>query len=245
MTAPGDHPLAVEAIGLTRVYGSGPTAVRALDAVDLTIAAGQFVVLLGPSGSGKTTLLNLVGGIDSPTEGRIVVGGLDVAGLDRTGLARFRREQVSFVFQFFNLIPTLTSVENVELVAGLTGADQSPESRGSARRRRVWPPRSTASPASSAAVSNKGWRWPGPWRNRHRCCWPTNRPAPSTGLPATRCFRCIRRACDEHGRTVIVVTHDHTVAAIADRVVHLVDGAVTRDEAVTEPIRPADRTLGV
>ncbi len=114
--------MAIRATGLTRVYGSGPTAVSALDSIDLEIPRGQFVVMVGPIGSGKTTLLNLIGGIDTATTRAVAVHGVDVGSLDRSGLTTFRREEVSFVFQFFNLIPTLTAVENIELIAGLTGA---------------------------------------------------------------------------------------------------------------------------
>ena len=114
---------AVSCRGLTRVFGEGDIAVRALDSVDLDIEKGEFVVLLGPSGSGKTTLLNLIGGIDEPTGGEITVAGTDIGGLDGAGRTLFRRDHVGFVFQFFNLIPTLTAYENVRLVTDIAGSD--------------------------------------------------------------------------------------------------------------------------
>ena len=116
-----------------KTFGEGHTAVHALRDVDLVVPQGEFSVILGPSGSGKTTLLNLVGAIDDATGGRIEVTGVDLANLDVDGKVKFRRESVGFVFQFFNLIPTLTAAENVELVVDLTlgnGAERAAEVRG-------------------------------------------------------------------------------------------------------------------
>ena len=114
--------------GATKTYGTGEVAVRALRSVDLEIWPEEFVVLLGPSGSGKTTLLNLIGGIEPASAGEIVVAGRDVTELDEEGRTAFRRDTVGFIFQFFNLVPTLTALENVELVAELgRGADRSAE----------------------------------------------------------------------------------------------------------------------
>ena len=115
--------MSIEMAGVWKTFGEGHTAVHALKNIDLAAPQGQFVVILGPSGSGKTTLLNLVGAIDGATAGRIDVGGHDLTSLTTDQQVRYRRENVGFVFQFFNLIPTLTAVENVELVADLTGAN--------------------------------------------------------------------------------------------------------------------------
>jgi len=108
-----------------KTFGSGALAVHALRGADVTIAPGQFVVVLGPSGSGKTTLINVIGGIEPATSGRILVKDVEVNALDERALTGYRREQVGFVFQFFNLIPTLTARENVALVGELVGADDS------------------------------------------------------------------------------------------------------------------------
>ena len=113
--------VAVELRGVSKTYGEGELAVHALSDVDLTIPRGELVVMLGPSGSGKTTLLNLIGGIETASAGEIVVGGCDLSALDEEGRTDFRRHTVGFIFQFFNLIPTLTALENVELVAELSG----------------------------------------------------------------------------------------------------------------------------
>ena len=111
----------VDLRGVEKVYGEGELAVRALDGVNLEVGVGELVVVLGPSGSGKTTLLNVIGGIEPASGGSVVVAGRDLGALDEEGRTGFRRVWVGFVFQFFNLIPTLTALENVELIAELSG----------------------------------------------------------------------------------------------------------------------------
>ena len=111
---------------VSRSYRMGAVEVKALSGIKLDITLGEFVVILGPSGSGKTTLLNLVGGIDSPSSGRIMVNGLEISALDDKALTGFRRDHIGFVFQFFNLIPTLTARENIEFAAVLVGAPRDP-----------------------------------------------------------------------------------------------------------------------
>src|SRR5512139_3883539 len=117
----GGPALRLEAVG--RTYDVGPTTVDALKGVDLEVWPGEFVVLLGPSGSGKTTLLNLVGGIEEATAGTVMIAGANVAGLRGDELTAYRRDRVGFVFQFFNLVPTLTALENVQLIAELVTGD--------------------------------------------------------------------------------------------------------------------------
>jgi len=238
--AAGDPaPAAIVASGLSRVYGSGPTAVTALHSIDLTIERGQFVVLLGPSGSGKTTLLNLIGGIDHSTEGSIVVDGIDIGSLDREGLTSFRRERVSFVFQFFNLIPTLTAVENVELIANLTGADSAESEAtltevGLAAETDRFPSQLSGGQQQRVAVAR---------------ALAKSTPVLLADEPTGALDRAsgdgvlglLRRACDVHGRTVVVVTHDSAVGEIADRVLHLVDGRITSDELNEHPADPTHR----
>ena len=128
----GDAAFRLVSVGKT--YGAEPTRVVALHGVDLDVRTGEFVVLLGPSGSGKTTLLNIIGGIDSPSEGAIEVGGRNIGRLGRKLRTQYRRDHVGFVFQFFNLVPTLTALENVELLAELTGPDARPRSRAALER---------------------------------------------------------------------------------------------------------------
>ena len=112
----GGESLALRLIDVSKTYGSGPTQVVALHEVNLEVRAGEFVVLLGPSGSGKTTLLNIIGGIDQPSDGAVEVNGQNIGKLSRKLRTRYRRDHVGFVFQFFNLVPTLTALENVEFL---------------------------------------------------------------------------------------------------------------------------------
>ena len=123
----------VEARGLTKVYGSGDNAVTALDHVDLSVDPGEFVAVMGPSGCGKSTLLNLVGGLDRPSDGQVIIDGTDIATMSDTQVTRMRRRSLGFVFQFFNLIPVLTVTENAALPLTLDGV---------AERSRVRRPRS-------------------------------------------------------------------------------------------------------
>jgi putative ABC transport system ATP-binding protein len=126
--------LALRLTGVSKSYGTGPARVTALHELDLEIQTGEFVVLLGPSGSGKTTLLNIIGGIDQPSGGAIEVNGINIGTLDRKQRTNYRRDQVGFVFQFFNLVPTLTARENVEILAELTGSDTRPRSAAALER---------------------------------------------------------------------------------------------------------------
>jgi ABC-type glutathione transport system ATPase component len=175
---------AIETDSLSRTFGEGDLAVHALVDVDLRIERGELVVLLGPSGSGKTTLLNLVGAIDQPTGGALRVDGIDLGGLDHEGRSDFRREHVGFVFQFFNLIPTLTARENVSLITEIT----RPGGDGDA----AWASGTgwTTSRAGCPAVSSSGWPSPGPSPSDRRCSSATSPPVRSTSTPASRCSAC-------------------------------------------------------
>lgn len=117
----------LRARGLTKVYRSGEIDVQALRGVDLELQRGELIVLLGPSGSGKSTLLNILGGLDSPSRGELQFQGQELTRLDDKALTRYRREHVGFVFQFYNLISSLTACENVQLVTEIAGAPMSPE----------------------------------------------------------------------------------------------------------------------
>src|SRR5919201_2541501 len=119
----------LQAENLTKVYGTGPAAVTALDHVNLSIEPGEFVAIMGPSGCGKSTLLHLLGGLDRPTEGRVLLDGADLGALDDTKLTIQRRKKIGFVFQFFNLIPVLTALENVALPLVLDGRQREAEAR--------------------------------------------------------------------------------------------------------------------
>ncbi len=173
--------------GLTKVYHMGEVEVHALRGVDLELFEGEFVVLLGPSGSGKSTLLNILGGLDVPTAGTVLYRGGDLTAADERELTRYRRQHVGFVFQFYNLIPSLTARENVALVTEIAREPMAPEEAlglvGLGRRG------STTSRPSSPAASSSAWRSPAPSPSGPTCCCATSRPARSTSRPASSCSR--------------------------------------------------------
>ena len=230
---------AVRLAGVTKTYGSGEAAVHALRDVSLEVRPGQFVVLLGPSGSGKTTLLNIVGGIEPVTSGRVTVAGQDVGGLSRAELGTFRRERVGFIFQFFNLVPTLTALENVEIVAELTGGDVRERSLSALER---------------VGLSDVTGRFPGQMSGGQQqrvaiaramvkepplllCDEPTGSLDLETGRAVLGVLRGLAR---EGHHTVVLVTHNSAIAAMADRVVRLHSGVVASDEEVAEPLEAGE-----
>ncbi len=231
--------MAVRAEGLGRTYGTGAVAVDALVEVDLEIESGQFVVLLGPSGSGKTTLLNLVGAIDVPTAGHLEVDGIRLDGLDSEGRTRFRREHVGFVFQFFNLIPTLTALENVQLITELTGRDGSDQARaaleavGMADRADHFPAALSGGEQQRVAIARAVAKRP----RLLLADEPTGALDLETGR---RVLDVISRLNRERAMTVLLVTHNAVIAEMADRVIRLRDGRIVADTLNPNPVA-ADR----
>ncbi len=210
-----------------RTYGEGPTTVHALDGIDLDIQAGQYVVLLGPSGSGKTTLLNVIGGIDTPTDGSVAVAGEEVRDLGRRRLTDFRRHHVAFIFQLYNLVPTLTAVENVQLIAELTGGGRSEaeaalRSVGLGAELDRFPSELSGGQQQRVAVARAL------AKNTPvlLCDEPTGALDQASGLQVLDLLDTLHR---DHGRTIVLVTHDESIASRADRVIRMVDGRIARD----------------
>jgi putative ABC transport system ATP-binding protein len=227
---------AIRLEGVEKVYGEGPLAVHALAGIDLEILAGQLVVVLGPSGSGKTTLMNLVGGIEPATAGRVVVGGRDLAGLDDRALTDYRRTQVGFVFQFFNLIPTLTAAENVGLIAELVhvgddGVRGALDAVGLDGRSDHFPGSLSGGEQQRVAIARAVVKQPAILL----CDEPTGSLDLDTGRQVLSVLRRLNR---EAGRTVLIVTHNSAIAAMADRVLRLRSGRLVDDRLQAEPIEP-------
>jgi putative ABC transport system ATP-binding protein len=219
--------------GLTRVFGEGDLAVRALDGVDLEIPKGEFVVLLGPSGSGKTTLLNVVGGIDGATSGSVSVGGVDLSALDAAGRTEFRRDHLGFVFQFFNLIPTLTALENVRLIAEISGSDEADsraalEAVGLGGRLDNFPSGLSGGEQQRVAVARAVAKAPPLLLGDE----PTGALDLETGRAVLDLLRRLNR---ERGITMLLVTHSAVISEMADRVLHLRDGRIVGDERNARP----------
>ncbi len=217
-----------------RTYGEGPTAIHALRDVELTIEEGEIAVILGPSGSGKTTLLNVMGGIDRPTAGRVVVGDVDITDLDGEDLTDVRREAVGFVFQFFNLVPTLTARENVELIAELTSRDGEAVAWalgevGLTDRADHFPGQLSGGEQQRVAIARAVSKRP----PLLLCDEPTGALDLETGRPI---LVLLQRLAREDGHTVVIVTHNQPIAAMADHVVRLRSGRIVEDRRVENPV---------
>jgi putative ABC transport system ATP-binding protein len=235
--APPPTGLRLEAVG--RRYGSGATTVDALKDVDLWVWPGEFVVVLGPSGSGKTTLLNLVGGIEEPTCGRILVSGKDIATLNARQRTAYRRDQVGLVFQYFNLVPTLTALENVEVIAELAGKNVARRSREALAKVGLqdlidrFPGQMSGGQQQRVAIARAIVKEP----PLLLCDEPTGSLDLVTGRQILVVLRELAR---EAHCTVILVTHNSAIAEIADRVVWLHSGTVTCQERLAAPAQPQD-----
>jgi putative ABC transport system ATP-binding protein len=218
-----------------KTYGEGAGAVRALRNVDLEIPSGEFTVLLGPSGSGKTTALNLTGAIDDVTAGSLTVNGTDLTSLNTDEQIAYRRSQVGFIFQFFNLIPTLTASENVELVAELTGHDGGDRARevldlvGLSDRADHFPSQLSGGEQQRVAIARALAKEP----PILLCDEPTGELDFETGRMILGLLRDLNR---RNNQTVLLVTHNAAVGEMADRVLRLRSGMITDDTRIESPL---------
>jgi putative ABC transport system ATP-binding protein len=225
----------VVAEDLVKVYGEGTTATRALGGVSFTIGRGEFVVLLGPSGSGKTTLLNQVGALEPPTSGSLRVDGVEVSRMSDRDRTEYRRSTVGFVFQFYNLVPTLTADENVALIAEITGPDAEARSSaclaevGLADKEDAFPGHLSGGEQQRVAIARGIVKEP----PLLLCDEPTGALDLATGISILELLSSTTRAGE---RTVLLVTHNSTIARMADRVIHLRDGLIVADEVNPAPL---------
>jgi putative ABC transport system ATP-binding protein len=212
-----------EAKALTKVYRMGEVEVYALRGVDLELFEGEFVVLLGPSGSGKSTLLNILGGLDVPTSGSVRFRDHDLTAGDDTALTRYRREHVGFIFQFYNLIPSLTARENVALVTEIAEDPMPPEDAlrlvGLGDRMDHFPSQMSGGEQQRVAVARAVAKRP----DVLLCDEPTGALDVTTGVTV---LEVIERANRELGTTTAVITHNAVIADMADRVVSISDGRI-------------------
>jgi len=229
-----DSEILVSLDDVWKIYTMGEVEVRALAGVSLDLPAGEFVVFLGPSGSGKTTLLNVVGGLDRPTGGRVVVAGEEIGSFDDQRVTEYRRQSVGFIFQFFNLIPTLTARENVELAAELVGqtdgSTRALERVGLLDRADHFPAELSGGEQQRVAIARALVKQP--------LLVLADEPTGSLDYEtALRVLRSLRDTTREQGQSVLLVTHNSVVGQMADRVIRLRSGEVTE---VTENESPAD-----
>lgn len=219
----------LEIKNLCKTYGTGDTTVKALDNVSFSVEKGEFVAIIGPSGSGKSTLLHILGGVDTPTSGSVVIDGTDISKLDETALAIFRRRQIGLIYQFYNLIPILTVEENMTLPLLLDGKKpdkalikEMSETLGLSNRMTFLPNQLSGGQQQRVSIGRAL----------------VNNPAlmladePTGNLDSKNSHEIIsllRRFNREHGQTVIIITHDESIALSADRTIAIVDGRIIKD----------------
>jgi putative ABC transport system ATP-binding protein len=224
----------IEMQAITKIYPMGEVTVNALNGLNLDVSRGEFIVLLGPSGSGKTTTLNLIGGLDQPTGGRLTVDGDEIASFDETHLAAYRRQKVGFIFQFFNLIPTLTAAENVEFSLTLTQHGKAISQQaidcldqvGLKNRADHFPSQLSGGEQQRVAIARALANHP----PLLLCDEPTGNLDADTGRQVLQALRNLNQ---HDGATIVLVTHNTSIAPMADRVVRLHNGSV--DKVLTNP----------
>ncbi len=224
------RPPAVRTQELTKVYGRGETLVRALDRVSVDLYSGEFTAIMGQSGSGKSTLMHCAAGLDAPTSGRVWIGTTDITGLPDKALTLLRRDSVGFVFQAFNLLPTLTAKENILLPLKLAGKkpdpawfDQVVDVLGMRERLGHRPSELSGGQQQRAAVARA-------MVTRPMVIFADEPTGALDSASGTDLLRFLRHSVVQLGQTVVMVTHDANAASYADRVIRLADGRIVSDE---------------
>ncbi|RYH11115.1 ABC transporter ATP-binding protein [Tropicimonas sp. IMCC6043] len=223
--------------GLTKTYGTGAAAVHALRGVDLDLPAGELVVLLGPSGSGKSTLLNILGGLDRASSGVAHFRDLELTAMSDRALTRYRRAHIGFVFQFYNLMPSLTAEENVELVTEISETPMDPAHAldlvGLGSRRHHFPAQLSGGEQQRVAIARAIAKQP----DVLFCDEPTGALDSATGRAVLSVLRDVN---DRLGTTILMVTHAAATAAMAHRVIHFADGAIRDTELNASRLSPEE-----
>lgn len=222
----------IEFQNVSIVYTTGDHELKALDDVSLNIEQGKFVVILGPSGAGKSTLLNLLGGLDTPTNGKIIVDGNDIANLNSDQLAEYRASKVGFIFQFYNLIPTLTVLENISLVNEISkdhlDAKQILDGVGLLDHANNFPSELSGGEQQRVSIARALAKNP----KIVLCDEPTGALDSKTGVMI---LKLLKDMCDKYQKTIIVVTHNQNIAKIADVIVRVKNGKIKSYEEQEKP----------
>jgi putative ABC transport system ATP-binding protein len=225
LAVPASGKLVFAARGLRKVYHTGEVEVMALDGVEVDLYESEFVVLLGPSGSGKSTLLNILGGLDVPSAGELIYKGWALDGVEENTLTLFRRNCVGFVFQFYNLIPSLTARENVALITGIARDPMTPEEAlemvGLQARMDHFPSQLSGGEQQRVAIARAIAKRP----EVLLCDEPTGALDVTTGITVLEAIERINR---ELGTLTVIITHNAVMAEMADRVLYLSDGKIVR-----------------
>ncbi len=218
-----NHSITLSTKGVTKDYHTGEVIIRALRGVDLEFSKGELVVLLGPSGSGKSTLLNILGGLDCPTSGQVFFRGNELTAFDNHGLTTYRRDHVGFVFQFYNLIPSLTARENVTIVTEIApnplSAEEALTMVGLAERMDHFPAQLSGGEQQRVAIARAIAKRP----DILMCDEPTGALDSKTGL---RVLEAIEQTNRTMGTTTVLITHNAIIADMADRVMTFADGTI-------------------
>jgi putative ABC transport system ATP-binding protein len=218
---------------IKKVYQMGEVEIRAVDGIDFSIQKGEFVVIVGPSGAGKTTVLNLLGGMDTATSGKMVVDGEEITKFNATQLTKYRRNDIGFVFQFYNLVPNLTALENVELASQICknplDAKEVLEEVGLGERLNNFPAQLSGGEQQRVAIARALGKNP----KLLLCDEPTGALDYNTGKSI---LKILQTMCRERGMTVIVITHNSALAPMADRLIKIKNGKVSKMEVNEHPV---------
>ena len=233
--------VAARTVGLTKVYGSGDTTVHALDGVDIAIEAGRFTAVMGPSGSGKSTLMHCLAGLDDATDGQVIVDGVELRGLSDKELTRLRRERLGFVFQSFNLLPTLTALENITLPSALAGTHPDPawldaviDAVGLRDRLEHRPSELSGGQQQRVAVARA-------LASQPEIIFADEPTGNLDSRAGAEILAFMRSAVRDMGQTIVMVTHDPVAASYSDHALFLADGRIVDEMQQPTAERVLDR----
>ena len=236
---------AARAVGATKIYGKDDAEVRAIDGIDIEFAVGAFTAIMGPSGSGKSTLMQCMAGLDRLTSGQTWIGDVELTGLSEKELTMVRRDRVGFIFQSFNLVPTLNSLENIRLPLDIAGRDPEEGWMDQVIEALHLRPRLTHRPSELSGGQQQRVAAARALVSRPEIVFADEPTGQLDSQSSTELLSFMRRAADEFGQTIVMVTHEPTAASRADRVIFLADGRIVDQMERPTPETILDRMKGL